>query len=669
MSNSAHLLALTIGPVQDFIARARRTRDLWFGSFLLSEISKAAAREIDTSHKGALIFPSANGDAQAVSMLLRRRESNLALTPGVANVLLAQLPAGCDPKALAEAAKQAAQAEWELWANKAKAAARNAGLLANDKRWDDQVADAIEFYAAWVPFTEGQHDYATQRSRVMALLGGRKLLRDFKPAHGEAGVPKSSLDGMRESVLVKPEELPGKLAGDKGLAYRLRLSRNEQLDAIGFVKRAATKEAFASVTRVAVDSWLRGVEEAGKNGADLGPLASIDIRCRELMGRVPERDAASGNGGHYGGRGGFFPYDAQLLMKERVLAMVRQAEKVKRADEAKRASKPDGKLIDEEAALWMADDAPSLQAIQDPLSKLYQTFGTPDPYLAVLLADGDRMGEVLSACKTPAQHRALSATLNEFTKEARKIVKVHHGVCVFAGGEDVLAFAPIDRMLDCAHALQHRYGCLMGQACLDHGIRDVVTGAVLTPTLSVGLVIGHCLEPLEDLRNWAAGAEKAAKNKDGKAFGPPGHGLALHLYTRSGAPLALRGPWHEPDNLAQRLQLWVKLLNADALGDKAAFDLEHLARQYAKPDGDLAWNGPQAGAGATQALAAEAFRLIDRKKIDEAERPGVRKTLEAAIAANPVQPQHGALRLAHEWRVARLIANSVRQAEGKGRTA
>lgn len=38
-----YLLALSIGPVQEFIAAARRSRDLWFGSYLLSEVSKAAA--------------------------------------------------------------------------------------------------------------------------------------------------------------------------------------------------------------------------------------------------------------------------------------------------------------------------------------------------------------------------------------------------------------------------------------------------------------------------------------------------------------------------------------------------------------------------------------------------------------------------------------------------
>ena len=34
-----YLFVCSIGPVQDFIATARKSRDLWFGSWLLSELS------------------------------------------------------------------------------------------------------------------------------------------------------------------------------------------------------------------------------------------------------------------------------------------------------------------------------------------------------------------------------------------------------------------------------------------------------------------------------------------------------------------------------------------------------------------------------------------------------------------------------------------------------
>ncbi len=89
---TAHLLALSVGPVQEFIAAARRTRDLWFGSFLLSELSKAAARAI--SQKGgrqSLIFPAP-----------QRAEDLEPESPlSVANVLLAEVPAGYEPSIIA----------------------------------------------------------------------------------------------------------------------------------------------------------------------------------------------------------------------------------------------------------------------------------------------------------------------------------------------------------------------------------------------------------------------------------------------------------------------------------------------------------------------------------------------------------------------------------------
>ena len=61
---SQTLLKLQIGPVQDFIAQARTTRDLWSGSYLLSwlmatGLSKLAERlGGNSAAKGAIIFPS-----------------------------------------------------------------------------------------------------------------------------------------------------------------------------------------------------------------------------------------------------------------------------------------------------------------------------------------------------------------------------------------------------------------------------------------------------------------------------------------------------------------------------------------------------------------------------------------------------------------------------------
>lgn len=46
-----HLLIVSIGPVQDFIAAARKCQDLWFGSFLLSELATERAQGLRARHQ------------------------------------------------------------------------------------------------------------------------------------------------------------------------------------------------------------------------------------------------------------------------------------------------------------------------------------------------------------------------------------------------------------------------------------------------------------------------------------------------------------------------------------------------------------------------------------------------------------------------------------------
>src|SRR6266516_5635672 len=54
-----YLFQVSIGPVQGFIASARKTRDLAVGSWLLSELAKAAAQNIaEINGIESLIFPA-----------------------------------------------------------------------------------------------------------------------------------------------------------------------------------------------------------------------------------------------------------------------------------------------------------------------------------------------------------------------------------------------------------------------------------------------------------------------------------------------------------------------------------------------------------------------------------------------------------------------------------
>lgn len=624
-----HLLVISLGPVHEFITAARRTRDLWFGSFLLSEISKAAAHVVHqaTQGNGGLIFPSSDDlDRQ----LVPANKDNLLGTFNIVNVILAEIPERSDPRALAERAKWAARLCWKFWAREAKQAAKP--IIRMDI-WRMQLDDLVECYAAWTPLVG---DYGAARRRVMRLLDGRKALRDFVPARGIAGVPKSSLDGLRETVLIDKNEQGEDRAIVLGqypeLAFRLRLRAGEQLDAAGLTKRAATKAVFPSVVRVAVDPWVRGIKRDGDAAANT--LEQIKRLCKKLVpARSVDEERASGQGGYYPD----FPYDGAILLPDRIAAMLGN---------------------EDESSVF---DPAILTEINLLLTTLVKDlgYGEPEPYLAVLIADGDQMGKVLSSISDVACHRALSGALTLFTStnahggtdNVREIVREHSGCTVFAGGEDILALLPVDQCLPCARCLRDRYVQLM-----EH-FKYVDGNEEKTPTLSVGIAIGHCLEPLEDLLQYAQDAEKHAKSKE---LGSPlsGDGLAVHLHSRGGPPITLRDQWrNRPD---ERLQLWADFHLQEALSDKAAYDLHSLAHAYAR------WRDASM---ARSALQADALHLIQRKKIAAGPCDAAAHHIEVALAESRSSgrgPHSGVVTLASEWIVARRLARVQAQAMGRG---
>jgi len=572
----AHLVAIAVGPVQDFIASARRTRDLWLGSAILVAVSRAVANAV-RARKGRLIFP-----AQAEGK-------------GIPNVVLAELPQG-DPADVAREAKQAAQDEWKRFAARAR---EEAGEWVDARRWDSQVDDVVEFYAAWAPFAP--HEYATARRDVMRLLMARKTCRNFKPAQGFEGVPKSSLDGARESVWVHDFDAD-RLS--KRLARRLRLSTGEQLDAVGLTKRLGAEQNYPSVSRIAADPWLRGV-----GTKDAAALARLEEICRKLGGDLIAR-------AEYG-QFQTFPFDGEAVYRNR------------------------HKEIEEEAK-----QPGALAGLGACVMEIEQRgYGAPNPYFATLAADGDRMGRTLSKIDDMGPHRELSLALASFASDAQGIVEKHFGCLVYSGGDDVLAFAPLDQAIPCARALRERFGTI--QAAGEH------------LSLSVGVAIGHFMDPLEDHLKNARDAEKLAKAGDRDPFtgdpipGTESNGLAIQFHPHSGAPLTLRAQWsRNPD---QRLPQLAELHLSERIPDRAAFQLRELSRAYE--------NWPRETESERRslrtALRADVFRLIRRKRrrAEDEQSPleGLCGSLETA---------QDAFRFAQEIILARRLAAVIRQARG-----
>jgi CRISPR-associated protein Cmr2 len=112
------LLLFTLGPVQEFIATARRTQDLWIGSFLLSYLTWQGMRVIaEQLGPDCVLFPSLYEQPLVDQWL--HKTYQVTEQPAVeslaqasfANRFLALVPAA-QAKALGEAARQAVMAEW-----------------------------------------------------------------------------------------------------------------------------------------------------------------------------------------------------------------------------------------------------------------------------------------------------------------------------------------------------------------------------------------------------------------------------------------------------------------------------------------------------------------------------------------------------------------------------
>jgi len=535
-----YLISISIGPVQEFIAAARKTRDLWAGSNLLSEVARAAAEHLKNDGC-TLIYPS--------GQTLCNRDLS------VPNKILAQAADDPPPAKLASAAREAAEQFLQEALQGALQKVQHNFPSIDRQTCLAQVKGFLEFYAAWWPL-EGT-DFAVARERVEELLAGRKALRDFRPPCSRAGIPKSSLDPSRDAVL----------DGRKLQGAGLDVKRGEMLDAISLIKRFGETRRFVSTARVAADPLIRAMQGVGTDHLqNLNDLAEEMSRRGQLCTRFdrkafPQYEA--------------FPYDTTLFFSE-------------------------GR--EEEAEDPAAGEAREFGEVVDGFLREH---GLPDPlaYYAILAADGDGMGKMVAerAREGVQDLTGLSDTLGKFSKKARDIVeKKYCGALVYSGGDDVLAFLPLDSVLECADALRREF--------------QQMTGG----TMSIGISIAHYAANLQTAVEWARRAEREAKSSGRNA-------LAVHLHTRTAGDecLSAVSPW-DLDPVQTRWKAWLDLLEREELPSQAAYHLRALAREF----GDVT---DESSEQLRSALKAEAGRILRRKRAEGGSRAIGAGTVEAVV--------------------------------------
>jgi CRISPR-associated protein Cmr2 len=581
--DEVHLVVFHVGPVQEFISSARRSRDLWFGSWLLSELSKAAAEEIVDQNGGdaewSLIFPAPQSLVE-----LRCEEFNAA------NRIVARTRK--DPAELGEAARTQVQARLrqisdETFSRVEKVAEfdRSAAEL--------QVDDLLEFFWASCPLRD---DYVMARLEAEALMAARKVTRDFAPSKWGGPEDKSSLDGLRESVI--PWTVYQTMSQDE-LRWKYGVRRGERLCGVGLLKRHGRRgrgDRFFSTSHVAAMPLLEQLNESHREAVDeyVGSLRELGIGP-DALDTVPLAHPVFGyNDGH-------------LLFPERLAEFF---------------------------------DGDKLEQAQEALNRfLGRAFAgeRPGPYYALLHADGDHMGKVITHQQSIEQHRALSRSASLFAQKVGPIVDRFKGSLIYAGGDDVLALLPLHTALECSRALADAFREQMSS----FAVLDSEGEIGLQPTLSVGLAIVHHLEPLSEALELVREAEAYAKSVDGK------NALAITLSKRGGSERTAGGTWGVFD---QRLDWFMELHRKEEIPADLAYELRSLALALESPEDtpdDLL----------NDVLSAEVKRILGRKKAERGLRPVSQDVIAKMV---DITIRHGlpVMQLADELIIAREFASA-----------
>ena len=556
------MLLFSLGPVQAFIAQARKTRDLWLGSLLLSALMQAGMEGIASK----LIFP-ANP----------KIKDNI---PDLPNKYIAIFPT------LEEAEQAAKQSE-----EKIKAFWRNLCNNVWDKvldgpsrftpetrtQWDAQTDPTHVFELFWVVVAGEEEAYKDWLKDTQSLFDQRKRLRDFSQQI-EVG-EKSTISGQRAALRGKGEWRSDVQTFWRGVAIAgvtakilsgrdISQDGTERLDAIDTVKRFAHLSdslaylisgrksqdfnvGFPSTSFIATASFAEQLIIASEDANVAAALVKWKSAARQLNERMPATIPLLTEVAKKQKRGAdILTYDGDCYFPETFSA--RRLEKEfgfdRRTKECER----------------LAKDGPD--AIGDLLratDKIESAIIHPRSYYAMIQMDGDKMGTLINGVSTRKEHKEISRALSEFSREnVPALVEKHYsGRLIYAGGDDVFALAPLARhavprkkeipaptqeigtVLDLVDELRRQYHEVVGDAVLNGKAENTPVGTVSrkdTVTASTGIAIAHHYTPLSYVRRVSKEAEKLAKKQYGR------NALVVTVLRRSGEQTRVGCKWEYP---------------------------------------------------------------------------------------------------------------------------
>ncbi len=509
MSNQK-TLNFSLGPVQGFIATARKTRDFGIGSFILSSLAGQAMAVI-LEEGGGLILPAVaknKNDIQdpLLQVIWDRRQGKeikyknyQSITATLPNRFRAKVPADFDPElckqAIEEKWSQIAEIIWDRYLNKAAALGKSTYEI-----WQRQVnnfweinwiigdnLDALDLRKNWrnhlPPFEPG--DKCTLFGTFQELSGYLRIRE------------KEKQDQFWETL--RQQKQPGVLYD---------LEKNERLCAIALIKRLFPYIADKIIYKVPT------------NYPSTPYLAAINWIANTIKNKPHEaRDYAIMASSLPGAQGRENPDLFSAITDE-----------LNNHPQARMFAALDGncffKAALENPNLWdePLNSASDTAELRGEMTKKLEKLTESSPFYALLLMDGDSLGALLQTYGDKMED--VSRALNLFSSRVPLYTKKGNGITVFAGGDDVLALLPLENALHTATEL-----CSLYQETFE-------SNKINQATISGSIVYAHFTTPLTGVYHEAQNLlTNVAKEKTGR------DSLAVAVLKSGGKVLSWSAPW------------------------------------------------------------------------------------------------------------------------------
>lgn len=427
-----YLFLFTIGPVQSFIAQARKTQDLYAGSQILSDLIRWGMHAFENlsqigGEKPTFIFPKEYTDSNHENQGFSRSNPNrfLAITEVQ------------DVEELGKTVEAAVRERFRTTAT--TTFEQTFSGLTKPQGFCEQIEQFLEVYWVAVPYTK--ENYKENYRQIEKYLGAVKHVRAFKQLEEKGR--KCSLCGVRNGLFYSELRKKNKPAylHPSAIYVQKNINKNETLCAVDFVKRFYEAGYFPSTAKIAL--W------------DLWKNDEILQMIRTLEGLFKKNN-----------------FDQQFLFEENLTENYFEVNKVK------------------------LREGNTLKDVQSKREAIFQKAKElqikTSKYYALLTFDGDDMGKWLSGEKSGGEleefHKKLSKCLINFAEKSRKIVD-SYGATVYAGGDDFLGFVNLNHLFKVLKGLQCCFNTLVNEKLVEYIGNEQLT-------FSVGVVIAHYKMPL-----------------------------------------------------------------------------------------------------------------------------------------------------------------------------